>query len=56
MFVLFFHDIANTPPDKRAERLDELEEVVHKVVELAAKGKWDFIPYRHAQMELEKNN
>jgi len=53
--VLYFHDIANAPPDQRAERMDELEAVVHKMCEMAAKGKWDYEPYRHAKIEIEKD-
>lgn len=49
--VMYFYDIVNTAPERRAERLDELTEVLHKVAELSAKGKWDFTPYEHAQIE-----
>jgi hypothetical protein len=54
-FVLYFHDIASTPPDKRAARLDELTEVLHKTVELVEQGKWDFEPLRHSQIEMDSN-
>lgn len=53
--VMYLHDIANTPPDQRAERLDELEAVIHKMCELDAKGKWDYQPYRHSKIEIEKD-
>lgn len=53
-FVLYFHDIASTPPDKRAARLDELDEVLHKTVELVEQGKWDFEAIRHAEISMEK--
>lgn len=54
-FVLYFHDIATAPPETRAQRLDELEEVVNKSCELAARGNWDYVPYRHSQFETESN-
>jgi hypothetical protein len=54
-FVFFFHDIASTPPDRRAARLAELDEVLHKVVEEVERGKFDFEPYRHAKIEMESN-
>jgi hypothetical protein len=54
-FVFYFHDIASTPPDKRAARMAELDEVLHKVVEEVEKGKWDFEPYRHAEISMESN-
>jgi hypothetical protein len=44
----------SAPPELRAERLDELEAVVRKMTELASKGKWDYEPYRHAKIEIEK--
>lgn len=50
-FVLYFHDIATTPPEQRAARLDELDEVVHKACELADKGKFDYEVNRHAKFE-----
>lgn len=54
-FVLYFHDIATTPPEKRAARLDELTEVLHKTVELVEQGKFDFEPMRHSEIEMESN-
>lgn len=53
MFVLYFHDIANTPPEKRGERMDELEKVIHDVVQEVEAGRWDFEPYRHSKFDLE---
>lgn len=54
-FVLYFHDLATTSPERRASRLAELDEVLHKIVELVEKGKWDYEPYRHAKIEMEPN-
>jgi hypothetical protein len=54
-FVLYFLDIASAPPDQRAAKLDELEEVLNKTVELVEKGKWDFEPYRHSKIQMESN-
>ena len=43
--VYFVHMIASTPPAKREEKLEELEEIVHKLVELQEKNQLDFKPY-----------
>jgi hypothetical protein len=48
---MYFYDLVNTAPERRAERLEELTEVLHKVTELSAKGKWDFEAYEHARIE-----
>lgn len=37
-------DLCLTLPQKRQERLDELDEVVHHLVEYVKKGRWDFVP------------
>jgi len=39
-FAYYLTDHALTPPEKRQERLDELEEVIHHTVEFAQKGKF----------------
>lgn len=54
-FVLYFHDIATTPPEKRAQRLDELTEVIHHTVECVKQGKFDLNIDRHAKIETESN-
>jgi hypothetical protein len=36
--VFFITDLALTPPSKRAERLDELEEVIHHAIDYERKG------------------
>lgn len=51
-FVFYLHDMASTPPHLRAERLAELEEVIHHATELADKGKFDFEPYLHPKIEI----
>lgn len=38
--VYFVTDYALTPPGKRQERLDELEEVIHRTVEYEEKGQF----------------
>jgi hypothetical protein len=35
-------DLALTPPGKRQERLDELEEVIHHAIEYEQRGRFDF--------------
>lgn len=51
--VFYFYDIATAPPHTRAQRLDELTEVVHKAVELAQSGKWDINIDPHANIKIE---
>lgn len=50
--VYFIKDIASVPPSMRAQRLDELEEVLHHMNEMVEKGTWDFEPYEHAKIEI----
>jgi hypothetical protein len=38
--VFYFTDLALTPPNKRQERLDELEEVIRHAVEFERSGKF----------------
>lgn len=40
----FWYDYATTPPHMRAERLDELEAVIHHAAEYERNGKFDFEP------------
>jgi hypothetical protein len=37
-------DLCLTLPGRRQERLEELDEVIHHLVEFVAKGKFDFVP------------
>lgn len=53
--VFYFKDIASAPPHMRAQRLDELEEVLHKAVELAQSGRWDININPHADIKIESN-
>lgn len=53
--VYFWHDIATCPPDSRLQRLEELTEVVHHMVESVEKGTFDFEPYLHPVIEIEKD-
>ena len=50
--IFYFHEMAMTPPDKRREKLEEIEEVLHKMVEMVEAGTWDFVPYEHAKIEI----
>lgn len=52
--VFYVHELTECPPDKRREKLEEIEEVMHKVVEMVEKGTWDFVPYEHAQVQIGK--
>jgi hypothetical protein len=50
--VFFVSELASTPPDERAQKLDEIEEVLHKMVEMIEAGTWDLELYPHAQVEF----
>ena len=52
--VFYIHELADCPPDKRREKLEEIEEVMHQVVELVEKGKWDVNLLPHAHVEIGK--
>lgn len=52
--VFYIHELANTPPDLRRERLEEIEEVLNKVVESVENGTWDFKPHAHPEITIEK--
>lgn len=54
-FVYYLVDLARTPANQRQERLDELEEVIHHVVEAVENGTWDFEPLEHAEIQIEKD-
>lgn len=49
--VFYIMDILSVPPSQRAQRFEELEEVVTKMVEYADKGQFDFNAYRHPVIE-----
>lgn len=42
--VYYVSDHCLTPPGKRQERLEELDEVTHHLIEYIKKGKFDFVP------------
>lgn len=50
MFVYYFHDLMNTPPSLRAERLELMEETTRHMAEELAKGH-TFGLERHAKVE-----
>jgi hypothetical protein len=50
--IFYIHEMASCPPEKRYEKLQEIEEVLNQVVEMVEKGTWDFAPYDHAQVEI----
>jgi hypothetical protein len=52
--VFFVHELSECPPDKRKEKLDEMEDVLHRVVELVEHGKWDVDIYPHAEISIGK--
>jgi hypothetical protein len=55
--VYYVTDLALTPPGKRQERLDELEEVIHHAVEFEQKGTFgkDFELYDTKDPRFEVN-
>lgn len=52
--IFYIYEMMSTPPDKRREKLEEIEEVLHHVVESVEAGQWDFKPYEHAKIEIGK--
>lgn len=51
----YWFDYATTPPHMRYERLQELESVIHHVVEFAEKGKFDFEPETNPTRRIYKD-
>lgn len=51
--VFYIFDVLSVPPSERAQRFEELEEVMTKMVEQAEMGKFDFTAYRHPVIEYE---
>lgn len=54
--VYFLLDYANTPPDKRNQRVAELEEVIHHLVESVEQGTFDYKPLQKAEFEYTKED
>lgn len=50
--VFYVYEMASTPANERGQKLAELEEVLHNVVQMVEEGKFDFEPYPHAQIEI----
>jgi hypothetical protein len=50
--VFYICEMASTPPGDRRQKLDEIEEVLNKMVEMIVAGTWDFVPYEHAKIEI----
>jgi len=53
--VYFLHDLANVPPSERAQRFEEIEEVVRNLNQMVETGKWDFKPFKHPEISIEKD-
>jgi hypothetical protein len=51
--VFYICDIASVPPSQRAERFEELEEVLTKLYEKAERGQFDFRVNRHAELKWD---
>jgi hypothetical protein len=51
----FLHDLSNVPPSERAQRFDEIEEVVRNLNQMVETGKWDFKPFKRPEIEIEKD-
>lgn len=50
-FVFYLNDMIAVPPSERAKRLDELDEVLHKLAEQVEKGHGDqFNVFRHPEI------
>jgi hypothetical protein len=46
---------AETPPELRAERLDQFEALIHTMCELEDEGKLDITLQRHPTIQIEKD-
>jgi len=53
-FAFLFHHLSQLPPSKQQERLDQLEVILNLACEEEDAGKFDFKPYRHARISIEK--
>lgn len=56
IFVDFVFMFAKTPPEKRAEQLDQFEALIHGMCELENEGKLDVHIYPHPEVLIEKGN
>ena len=52
--VWFISELATTPPSERRQKLDEIEEVLHNMIQMVENGTWDLKLYPHAQIEIGK--
>lgn len=52
--IYLIHNLAETPPSKRDEVLTQLEETLRKCMELEDKSMFDFEPYLHPEISIEK--
>lgn len=53
-FAYYFHNLAQIPPGKRQEKLDELELVVNLAAEAEDHGNFSPDIYRHPIVKIEK--
>jgi hypothetical protein len=53
--VYFLHDLASVPPSERAQRFDEIEEVVRNLNQMVESGKWDYKPFARPDIKIEKD-
>lgn len=51
----FYYEFAKTPPHMRQQRLDELESLVHHMVEDLERGNFDISVFDHPQVTIEKD-
>lgn len=51
----YIYDLASTPPSLRKSRLDELEHVIHSVVDMVKKGTFDFVPDARPTIEYTQD-
>lgn len=52
--IFYIFDVLSVPPSERAQRFEELEEVMMKMIEHAEKGKFDFTAYRHPVIKYDE--
>lgn len=50
--IFYLVEIVKTPPDERAQKLEELEEIMQEMNKLIETGKFDLIVNPHAEVSI----
>lgn len=52
--IFYVFDVLSVPPSERAQRFEELEEVMSKMIEQAEKGNFTFEAFRHPVISYDE--